>query len=44
MTFPSEVETRPWEGQLAIDDASYRSQLTYLFERSAFYREKLTAP
>ena len=39
----SEVETRPWEEQLALDDASYRAQLAYLFERSAFYREKLAA-
>ncbi|HEU4450999.1 MAG TPA: AMP-binding protein [Gaiellaceae bacterium] len=38
-----EVETRPWAEQLAVDDASYRAQLAYLFERSAFYREKLTA-
>ena len=38
-----EVETRPWEEQLALDDGSYREQLTYLFERSAFYREKLDA-
>jgi phenylacetate-CoA ligase len=38
-----EVETRPWAEQLAADDASYRSQLGYLFERSAFYREKLSA-
>ena len=38
-----EVETRPWEEQLALDDASYREQLAYLFERSAFYREKLAA-
>src|SRR5918996_1571762 len=38
-----EVETRPWADQLAIDDASYRTQLAYLFDRSAFYREKLTA-
>jgi phenylacetate-CoA ligase len=38
-----EVETRPWEEQVALDDASYRKQLAYLFERSAFYREKLTA-
>jgi phenylacetate-CoA ligase len=37
------VETRPWAEQLALDDASYRSQLGYLFERSAFYREKLAA-
>jgi phenylacetate-CoA ligase len=38
-----EVETRPWAEQLEADDASYRDQLGYLFERSAFYREKLTA-
>jgi phenylacetate-CoA ligase len=36
-----EVETRPWEEQLALDDASYREQLAYLVERSAFYRERL---
>jgi len=35
------VETRPWEEQLALDDASYRAQLAYLLDRSAFYREKL---
>ena len=38
-----EVEARPWAEQLALDDATYRAQLAYLFERSAFYREKLTA-
>jgi phenylacetate-CoA ligase len=38
-----EVETLPWAEQLALDDASYRSQLAYLFERSAFYGEKLGA-
>ena len=38
-----EVETRPWDEQLALDDASYRAQLAYLLDRSAFYREKLTA-
>jgi phenylacetate-CoA ligase len=38
-----EVETRPWAEQLAIDDGSYRDQLAYLFERSAFYRSKLAA-
>jgi phenylacetate-CoA ligase len=38
-----EVETRPWAEQLELDDASYREQLAYLFERSAFYREKLAA-
>src|SRR3989337_2238074 len=36
-----EFEARPWAEQLAADDASYREQLAYLFERSAFYREKL---
>ncbi len=36
-----EAETRPWEEQLALDDASYRAQLGYLLEHSAFYREKL---
>ena len=36
-----EVETCPWDEQLALDDGSYREQLVYLFERSAFYREKL---
>jgi phenylacetate-CoA ligase len=38
-----EVETRPWTEQFALDDESYRVQLGYLFERSAFYREKLAA-
>ena len=36
-----EVESRPWEEQLELDDASYRVQVAYLLERSAFYREKL---
>jgi phenylacetate-CoA ligase len=39
----AEVELRPWAEQLDIDDAAYRSQLEYLFERSPFYRRKLTA-
>jgi phenylacetate-CoA ligase len=38
-----EVEARPWAEQLALDDATYRAQLAYLFDRSAFYREKLAA-
>ena len=38
-----EVETRPWAEQLAADDAAYRGQLEYMFERSAFYRAKLAA-
>ncbi|HET6623997.1 MAG TPA: AMP-binding protein, partial [Gaiellaceae bacterium] len=36
-----EVESRPWNEQLALDDESYRDQLEYLLERSPFYREKL---
>jgi phenylacetate-CoA ligase len=38
-----EVESRPWDEQLELDDASYREQVGYLFERSDFYREKLGA-
>jgi phenylacetate-CoA ligase len=38
-----EVEARPWAEQLVLDDEAYRAQLAYLFERSAFYREKLGA-
>ena len=38
-----EIEARPWAEQLVVDDASYRIQLAYLFERSAFARDKLTA-
>jgi phenylacetate-CoA ligase len=36
-----ETETRPWAEQLAVDDASYREQLAYLYQRSPFYRAKL---
>jgi phenylacetate-CoA ligase len=39
----TDAETLPWADQLALDDASYRTQLAYLFERSALYREKLGA-
>lgn len=41
MMLAPEVEARPWAEQLAVDDTSYRRQLAYLFDRSAFYREKL---
>ena len=37
----ADVERRPWAEQLSIDDESYRTQVAYLLERSAFYREKL---
>jgi len=36
-----EVEGRPWDEQLALDDASYRTQLAYLLELSPFYRGRL---
>jgi phenylacetate-CoA ligase len=36
-----EVETRPWEEQLTLDDESFRAQLAYVLEHSRFYREKL---
>jgi phenylacetate-CoA ligase len=36
-----EVEARPWDEQLALDDESCRAQLRYLLERSPFYRAKL---
>ncbi len=38
-----QVESRPWAEQQALDADSYREQLGYLFERSSFYRQKLTA-
>jgi phenylacetate-CoA ligase len=37
----TEDETRPWAEQVALDDASFRDQIAYLRERSAFYRERL---
>jgi phenylacetate-CoA ligase len=36
-----ELEARPCADQLTVDDESYCTQLAYLLERSAFYREKL---
>jgi phenylacetate-CoA ligase len=38
-----EVEARPSAEQFALDDARYRTQLAYLYDHSAFYREKLPA-
>jgi phenylacetate-CoA ligase len=43
MISASQAETRPWAEQVVADDARYRTQLAYLFDRSAFYREKLRA-
>jgi phenylacetate-CoA ligase len=39
----ADAERLPWDEQFAQDDASYRTQLAYLFERSGFYRDKLAA-
>jgi phenylacetate-CoA ligase len=39
----ADPERLPWAEQLELDDASYRRQLAYLFERSPFYRDKLEA-
>ena len=36
-----DVESRPWDEQLALDDAAFREQLEYVRGRSPFYREKL---
>ena len=38
-----EIESRPWAEQSVLDDAHYRIQLEYLFERSVFYQSKLKA-
>jgi len=40
--FQPDVETRSWDEQLALDDASFREQVAYGLERSAFYGEKLS--
>jgi phenylacetate-CoA ligase len=37
----TDAERVPWEEQLVLDDASYHTQVAYLLERSAFYRDKL---
>jgi phenylacetate-CoA ligase len=41
MILAPDVETRSWDEQRALDDAAYRTQVAYLLERSAFYRDKL---
>jgi phenylacetate-CoA ligase len=42
MMLEPQVESAPWAEQVAQDDVRYRRQLEYLFERSPFYRRKLT--
>ena len=36
------AETLPWHAQAVADDAAYRAQIGYLFERSPFFRDRLT--
>src|SRR4051812_31310660 len=36
-----EVETRPWDGQFALDAASFDDQLRYLLDHSPLYKQKL---
>ena len=40
--YDQEIETRPVEEQFSIDRESYRKQIRYLFDHSAFYRRKLS--
>jgi len=42
MMYESDIEAAPWREQIGADEARYRRQVAYLFERSRFYREKLT--
>ena len=41
MPYDETVLTRPLEEQFRLDKVSYRKQIQYLFEHSAFYRRKL---
>lgn len=41
MIYDRETETRPVEEQFEVDRDSYRRQIGYLFENSAFYQKKL---
>jgi phenylacetate-CoA ligase len=43
MTAPTAAETRPWTEQRRLDEPAYGRQVAYLLERSAFYRDKLSA-
>ena len=40
--YDRETETRPVVDQFSLDRETYRNQLRYLFEHSAFYRRKLS--
>jgi phenylacetate-CoA ligase len=37
-----EIESAPWDAQAAHDGPLYLQQIEYLFDRSRFYRDKLT--
>jgi phenylacetate-CoA ligase len=37
------IEGSPWSDQIASDDGAYREQISFLVEKSQFYRDKLTA-
>ncbi len=39
--YQPEIETRPWSEQHGLDAPLYSKQIEYLFDKSAFYREKL---
>jgi phenylacetate-CoA ligase len=41
MILAPEIETRSPDKQHALDEEAYRTQVAYLLERSAFYRDKL---
>ncbi len=43
MIYDPDIETRPTAEQFDIDRASYRRQVRYLMENSAFYQSKLQA-
>lgn len=36
-----DIEAAPWAEQALRDDATYRAQISYLIEHSAFYRDRL---
>jgi len=41
--FEPEIEQLPWEAQATKDAPIFRAQIAYLFEKSRFYRDKLTS-
>jgi len=41
--FDPEIESAPWAARRGADEALYRRQVAYLFDKSRFYRNKLAA-